>query len=229
MLRKIFLFILVIVFISVFEIYPQKTPPLAANPKFSFGVLFGYTNNFGINLSATISEFTYDLPLSIRFSGGYNVREAGNPLDARKVFINDNTNGDPDEFGHSVDLRLDFTYPIKIFSIRKSFLYVGPRYSMHTSTFEFIGGNEFFDITTSQFGLGAGLESHFGISPNLSFVVSGGFDYYFDAQIGGHDSAYNPDGTAVSGRNDYTYTDADNAINQPKYEFRFMAGLNFGL
>jgi hypothetical protein len=229
MLRKIFLVVSALIFISANLLAQKTAPPLAANPKFSFGILFGYTNQFGVNLSGTISEFSYDIPLAVKFSAGYNLREPGDPLRAREIFINDNTNGDPAESGHNFDLRLDFAYPINILSIRKSYLLVGPRYSMHTSTFEFVGGNEFFDITSSQFGVGAGLETYFGISPNLSFVFSGGFDYYFDAQIGGHDSAYNPDGTEVSGREDFTYTDADNAINQPKYEFRFMAGLSFGL
>jgi len=229
MLRKISLLGLAIIFISANLVAQKTTPPLAANPKYSLGIMTGYTGGFGINVSGTISEFSYDIPLAVRFSGGYNIREAGNPLDARKVFINDNTNGDPAESAHSFDLRLDFEYPVKLFSIRKSLLYVGPRYSMHTSTFEFVGGNEFFDISSSQFGLGLGLETYFGISPNLSLVFSGGYDYYFDAQISGHDSAYNPDGTDVSGREDYTYEDADSAINQPKHEFRFLVGLNFGL
>ena len=229
MLSKIFIVAFVLLFISSNVIAQKTAPPLAANPKFSFGVLFGYTNNFGVNISGTIAEFSDDIPLAVKFSGGFNLREPGNPLDARRIFINDNTNGDPAESGHNFDLRLDFAYPINILNIRKSYLMVGPRYSMHTSTFEFVGGNEFFFFFISQFGVGAGLETYFGISPNLSLVFSGGFDYYFDSQIGGHDSAYNPDGTEVSGREDYTYTDADNAINQPKYEFRFMAGLNFGL
>jgi len=227
MFRKIYLIISAFIFM-IPNSFSQTAPPLAANPKFSLGMLLGYTDNFGVNISGTISEFSYDIPMAIKFSAGYNVRDAGNPLDARKIFINDNTNGDPDKSGHSIDLRLDFAYPINLFSIRKSLLYVGPRYSMHTSTFDFVGGNEFFDITTSQFGLGAGLETYFGISPNLSFVFSGGFDYYFDAQIGGHDSFYNPDGTDVSGREGYTYQDAAKSINQPKYEFRFLAGLSFG-
>lgn len=228
MLRKIFLLFAVLLLITA-EVTAQKTPPLAANPKFSFGALVGYTDNFGINLSGMISEFSYDIPLSIKFSAGYNVRDAGNPLDARKIFINDNTNGDPDESGHSIDFRLDFAYPINIFSIRKSYLTIGPRYSMHTSTFEFVGGNEFFDITASQFGLGAGLETYFGISQNLSFVFSGGFDYYFDSKVGGHDSFYLPDGTDINGRLDYTYDDAAKSVNLPKYQFRLLAGLSFGL
>ena len=198
MLRNIFLIISAFIFITS-EVFSQTAPPLAANPKFSLGVLFGNTDNFGINISGTISEFSYDIPLTIKFSGGYNVRDAGNPVDARKIFINDNTNVDPDKSGHSIDFRLDFAYPVRLFAIRKSLLYIGPIYSMHTSIFDFVGGNEFFDISTSQFGLGAGLETYFGISPNLSFVFSGGFDYYFDAQVGGHDSFYNSDGTDNSG------------------------------
>ena len=228
MIRKIFLIVSALIFITT-ELFSQTAPPLSANPKFSLGVLLGYTDNFGANISGTISEFSYDIPLAIKFSAGYNVRDAGNPLDARKIFINDNTNGDPTESGHSIDLRLDFAYPVHLLSIRKSYLNIGPRYSMHTSTFEFIGGNEFFDISTSQFGLGVGLETYFGINQNLNLVFSGGFDYYFDAQVGGHDSFYNPDGTAVSGRDGYTYEDAAKSINQPKYEFRLMAGLSFGL
>lgn len=228
MIRQILRFIIVVLIFSTF-VQAQTPPTLAANPKYSLGVLVGYTNNFGLNVSGTISEFSYDIPMSIKFSAGYNVRDAGNPWDARKIFINDNTNGDPDKSGHSIDLRLDFAFPVNLFSLRKTYLMVGPRYSFLTSTFEFIGGNEFFDITTSQFGLGTGIETYFGISPNLSFVFSGGFDYYFDAQIGGHDSAYNPDGTDVSGREGYTYEDAAKSINQPKYEFRLMAGLSFGL
>jgi hypothetical protein len=228
MLRKIFLIGSAFIFITLNVLAQKTAPPLAANPKFSYGVMVGYTDNFGVNLSAMIAEFSYDIPLAIKLSGGYNVRDAGNPLDARKIFINDNTNGDPDKSAHSIDFRLDFAYPVRLFSIRKSYLYVGPRYSMHTSTFNFVGGNEFFDISTSQFGFGAGLETYFGISPNLSFVFSGGFDYYLDAQVGGHDSFYNPDGTDVSGRG-YTYEEASKSINAPKYEFRFMAGLSFGL
>lgn len=229
MLRKIFLIVAAFIFITANVLAQKTAPPLAANPKFSFGVMVGYTDNFGANFSGMISDFSYDIPLAIKFSAGYNVRDAGNPLDARKVFINDNTNGDPDKSARSIDLRLDFAYPINLFSIRKSYLTIGPRYSMHTSTFDFVGGNEFFDISTSQFGLGAGLETYFGISPTLSFVFAGGFDYYFDAQIGGHDSFYNPDGTDVSGREGYTYDDAAKSINAPKYEFRLMAGLSFGL
>lgn len=228
MYKRIFLFVCAFILISA-EVFSQKAPPLYSNPKFSFGIMTGYTRNFGINVSGTISEFSYDIPLTIKLSAGYNFRDAGNPWDARKIFINDNTNGDPDKSGHAIDFRLDFAFPVNLLAIRKSLLYVGPRYSMTTSTFEFIGGNEFFDITASQFGLGTGLDLYFGINPSLSFVVSGGFDYYFGSKVGGHDSFYMPDGTDINGRQGYTYEDAAKSVNLPKYELRLMAGLNFGL
>lgn len=73
------------------------------------------------------------------------------------------------------------------------------------------------------------METQLGISQNLSFVVAAAFDYYFDSEIGGHDTFYNPDGTYISGRLDYTYEDADEAISQPQYDLRLMIGLSFAL
>ena len=207
----------------------QQVPPNSVTPKFFLEVQTGYTDYFGVGVAASIAEFTYDVPLAIKFGASYNVRDAGDPWAARKIFINDNTNGDPQKSGHSFDLRLDFSYPVNWLPVRKTNLYIGPRVSFYTATFEFIGGNEFFDIQTTQFGLGTGLETHLGISQSLSFVITGAFDYFFDSEIGGHDTFYSPDGTDISGREGYTYTDADNAISQPKYELRLMFGLNFSL
>ncbi len=207
----------------------QNAPPVSAATKYYLDIQTGYANYFSMSTAATIADFTYDLPLAIKFGVSYNLRDAGDPWAARKVFINDNTDGDPEKSGHSFDLRLDFAYPVNWFPVRRTYLYAGPRLSFYTATFEFVGGNEFFDIQTTQFGLGTGLETHLGISQNLSFVIAGAFDYYFDSEIGGHDTFYNPDGTDISGRLDYTYDDADEAISQPQYDLRLMIGLNFGL
>ncbi len=48
-------------------------------------------------------------------------------------------------------------------------------------------------------------------------------------RLQGHDTAYDPNSTTGLERNDYTYEDADNAINQPKLELRFMIGVAYGL
>lgn len=227
-MRRILIVSFVVTLFSNFSM-GQQVPPSSVSPKFYFDIQTGYANYFTVNAAGTIADFTYDVPLAIKFGMSYIIRSAGDPFAARKIFINDNTNGDPEESAHSFDLRVDFAYPVNIFPVRKTYLYAGPRLSFYTATFEFVGGNEFFDIETTQFGLGAGIETHLGISQSLSFIISGAFDYYFDSAIGGHDSSYNPDGTDVSGRLDYTYDDADEAIDQPKYEFRLMAGLSFAL
>ncbi|MCW8802991.1 MAG: hypothetical protein OQK57_01240 [Ignavibacteriaceae bacterium] len=224
---------LIIIFI-LFAFYTnismgQQAPSFSAAPKYFLDIQTGYADYYSVSVSGTIADFTYDVPLAIKFGASYNVRDAGDPWAARKIFINDNTNGDPEKSGHSFDLRVDFAYPVNWFPVRRTYLYAGPRLSFYTSSFEFIGGNEFFDIKTTQFGLGTGLEAHLGINQNLSFIISGAFDYFFDSEIGGHDTFYSPDGTDINGRNDYTYDDANQAINQPNYVVRLMVGLSFGL
>lgn len=207
--------------------FSQTAPALFAHPKVSAGFLLGYTDDIGGNVYGTISNFSYDVPLSIRFSLGYTITDPGKPLAARKVFINDATNGTPEESGNIWEFRMDFVYPLRLIPLLKTNILIGPRYSMFTANFKFIGGNEFFDITADQWGVGAGLETHLGISPSLSFVLSGGFDYYFQSELVGHDTAYSPDGQNVNPRQGYSYQDADDAVNQPKYELRIMGGLNF--
>jgi hypothetical protein len=224
---------LIITFI-VFALYTnisigQQVPSLSSAPKYFLDIQTGYADYYSVSVSGTIADFTYDVPLAIKFGASYNVRDAGDPWAARKIFINDNTNGDPQKSAQSFDFRMDFAYPLNIFPVRRTYLYAGPRLSFYTASFEFIGGNEYFDIQTTQFGLGTGLETHLGISQNLSFVISGAFDYFFDSEVGGHDTFYSPDGTDINGRNVYTYDDANQAINQPNYVVRLMIGLSFGL
>jgi len=102
---------LIITFI-VFALYTnvskgQQSPSLSAVPKYFLDIQTGYANYFSISVSGTIANFTYDIPLAIKFGASYNVRDAGDPWAARKIFINDNTNGDPEKSGHSFDLRVD--------------------------------------------------------------------------------------------------------------------------
>ena len=98
---------------------------------------------------------------------------------------------------------------------------------MFTGNFVFIGGNEDCDITSNQWGLGLGLKAYFEMSNRFDFVTSVGFDYFFSNTLSGHDTEYSPDGENVNGRNDYTFDDADDAINQPKLQPRLMVGVNY--
>jgi hypothetical protein len=195
------------------------------HPYFSGGAQVGYNGGLSFQLNGTISNFAQDLPLSIRGSADYTFLNPGNPVDARRIFINDNTNGTPEKDGHTWNLRLDFMLKTNLLT-NNSFLFFGPRYSMFTGNFNFVGGNEFFSITTNQFGLGGGLETAFRVNNRTNFVVSAGADYFFKNNLAGHDTQYAPDGQDINPRN-YTYSDADNAINQPKIEFRIMTGIDY--
>jgi hypothetical protein len=180
------------------------------HPYFSGGLQAGYNGGLGFLATGTMTNFAQDFPASLRGSIGYTISDPGSPTDARKIFINDNTNGTPEESGYWWD----------------SVLYFGPRYSMFTGNFNFIGGNEFFSVTSNQFGLGGGLETAFHINHRTNFVISAGVDYFFDNNLAGHDTEYSPNGEDINPR-DYTYDDADEAINQPALEFRLMTGINY--
>ena len=196
---------------------------------FAVGVLAGYSAGLGARATATVSNFAQGFPFAMEFGAGYFSRDAGIPLDARKVFINDATNGTPTKSGSTWEFRMDFMYKVGLLGMRDAYLYLGPRYSLFTATFDFVGGNEVFDITSHQWGLGAGLKAGFPISPRVSFILTGGLDYYASASLDGHDTSYSPDGQTINGRNDYTFTEADQAVNQPKLEPVAMLGIRYGL
>lgn len=224
MKRLIFLSVSLLFFSAVVNAQPVSNA-LDFNPYFSGGLQAGYNGGLGFQATATMSNFAQGFPASLRGSIGYTISDPGSPTDARKIFINDNTNGTPQESGYAWDLRLDFLVPSN-FLLNNSALYFGPRYSMFTGNFNFIGGNEFFSVTSNQFGLGGGLETTFRINHRTNFVISAGVDYFFDNNLAGHDTEYSPDGEDINPR-DYTYDDADEAINQPALEFRLMTGINY--
>jgi hypothetical protein len=58
-------------------------------------------------------------------------------------------------------------------------------------------------------------------------IFSFGYDYFFISTLYGHDTSYSPDGENVNGREDFTFQDADNAINQPKHNVKAMIGLSY--
>lgn len=200
-------------------------------PHFSAGILAGYNAGTGIQFNGRLSDFAAGFPLGVKLGVGYATGEPGKATDARRIFINNATNGVPEESAHSWDFRLDFEYPVKLFHLKRAYLVGGPRYTRFLANFKFVGGNEDFDVKTNTWGVGVGLETMFAISSRVDLVFNGGYDYFPKATLTGHDTSYSPDGDDVNPREDYTYSDADKAINQPKHEFRLLAGFsyNFGL
>lgn len=207
----------------------QLTVVEVAASQYSAGGQIGYNNGPGFVINGTLSDFARDFPLKIRFGFGYSLVKAGNAADARKIFINDATNGDPEKSGRMWDFRFDFLHKVPLFSLKNAYLYGGPRYVKYKANFKFIGGNEDFDVSGNQWGLGLGLNNSFPMGSRSSFTMSTGVDYYFDSTLAGHDTAYSPDGEHRNSRKDYGYDDADEAIDQPELDFHILFGIEYRL
>jgi len=194
---------------------------------FSSGIMFGYSGGTSFQIDGMVGNFAEGFPMKVQLGIVYSRLDPGKALDARRVFINDNTNGDPEKTGSKWDFRLDFLYQIHWLNLKELYVLGGPRYSMFNAHYDFIGGNEVFDISTDQWGWGIGARADFPISRTLDFVLSTGMDYYLNSKISGHDTSYSPDGEVINGQHDYDYDDADDAINQPKFQLRLLIGVNY--
>jgi hypothetical protein len=205
-------------------------PGLVAMEK-NAGLQVGYGQGPGFMLSTTVSEFAQGFPWDVRFGFVYSSLDPGDPRAARRTFINDGNNGTPQEDGSSWDLRLDILFETDLFPKSNTYLFAGPRYSRFTGSFKYVGGNEQFDVTSRQWGVGAGIEGRYPFLElkKTDLVVSAILDYYLEDSLSGHDTVYSPSGSNVNPRRSYNYGDADAAINQPKLVPRVMVGINYAL
>lgn len=195
----------------------------------SVGVEGGAIAGVGARADITLHDFTRDLPLSLRLGLGYAGRDAGDALAARRAFINNNTNGTPVESGHTWQMRLDLVHPFARLGEVPVNLGVGVRKAWFTGTFDYVGGNENFDVTCRPWGLGFLLDTAFAVGDRADFTLAMGLDHYFGSTLEGHDTAYSPDGSIVNQTEDYTWEQADDAINQPKWEAIAGLGLRWRL
>lgn len=197
--------------------------------KSSVGITTGYNRGFGINANFTIKNIAEGLPGNLRFSIGYNKLNPGKAMDARRIFINNATNGVPKKKGKSFDYRLDYMMPYSILNFKNSYLVFGPRYSSFTANFNYIGGNEDFDVTSKQWGIGIGAENYFRMSAKFDLVLATGLDYFFNSTLKGHDTQYSPNNDNVNARENYNFKDANKAIKQPQFMPRLMMGVSMNL
>ena len=196
---------------------------------FAAGVAAGWNVGPGLDASGTFADFTRDVPLSARLTVGYHGVEAGDPYAARRVFINDNTNGDPRKSATAWLFRFDLMFPAFRLGGQQVHAFAGPRHARHSANFDYVGGNESFDVTSNPWGLGVGAESRFAMGDATSFFAQAGFDWYAKAKLAGHDTAYLPSGDHVNPRDGYGWSDADGAIGQPRWEIVAMMGIGFRL
>jgi hypothetical protein len=201
----------------------------AQGAEFSLGAQVGYGGGPGGRVSAQVTDFAQGFPLTVEAALGYLSRDPGDPLAARRIFINDNTNGTPESSGWAWYARLDFMYKVHMLGLQDLSLFAGPRYSLFKGDFVYVGGNEDFEVTSNQWGIGIGAKASFPMNRKVNFTVEAGFDYFLPNTLYGHDTSYSPDGITVNGNHDYTYKDADTAINQPKLLPNVMLGISVGL
>ncbi len=173
----------------------------------------------------TAADFADGFPLAPRLGFTYTAPQLGHALDARRIFIDNATNGTPGERGRTLGLRLDMLYPVRVFSLPRAYVFGGMRHASLRANFKFVGGNEDFDVTSSERGLGGGLDSYFAASGHIDILISAGVDYFFSSTLTRHDTACRPDRDNVNPREDFTYADADAAIHQPKLGPLLLMGL----
>jgi hypothetical protein len=193
--------------------------------RFSVGGFLGYQAGLSFQVFALAQDFAQGFPLQARLRLAHTSVEPGSAPDARRIFINDATNGTPKEAGRTWDLGMDGLYPL---SPRTQF-FGGIRYTRFTANFKYVGGNEDFDVTSSHWGLAAGVEAEYPMNPRLSLLLSGGGEYFFSSRLTGHDTSYSPDGDNVNPRRDYTYSDADDAVDQPVWRPVALVGFRYRL
>lgn len=179
----------------------------------------GYTNDVGIAAGLRLAELSEEIPLFFSLNGGY-IRQAepGNAEDARGIFINDGTGGNIEEYGQSWHYGLDVGYEVLRQDALRVAAFGGARQNHYSASFAFIGDNEAFRVTTRQIGFGGGANLILGAaSQRVQFALSGGAYYFVKARFDAHGTFYyTPDGVDSQPRDEYTYEDADDAVNQPR-------------
>lgn len=194
---------------------------------FTGEIYTGYYSGASLHVSGTISNLAEGFPFQVRIGLGYGWVPTGDAVRARRVFIDQATTGSPRSHGKNWDARFDVMYPVNLFSLKRSRVFAGARYSAYTAYFEYIGGNETFDVTANPWGLGGGVETMFALGPQVDMVVSAGADYYFRSTMDGHDTYYRPNGDDLNAKEDFTYKDADACIAQPDLNTRLMLGIAY--
>lgn len=212
---------------------PNSVPPLAPTPNqrsseskrwFVGQAQVGYYRGVGFHASVTATNPAQGFPFSVRLGLGWARVNGGDAWAARRVFINANENGTARSQAKIWDARLDVLYPVKLMNLKRTSVFGGIRHADFDSYFEYIGGAETFDVRSHHWGVGGGFETAFAINPRLDMILSVGGDYYFRSTIDGHDTYYRPNNDNTNPIDDYTYADADKAINQPETITRVMLG-----
>jgi len=201
----------------------------AKSAEFSTVLALGYGKGVTVQASGMASNFARNFPLGVEFSVGWETVAAGKAVDARRIFVNEATNGTPESSGSMWVFRLDLLYKVPFSGPKATFLYGGVRRSYFDGTFSYVGGNEEFDVTSLQWGFGVGAKTYFEITNKLDLSLNIGVDGFLNGTMHGHDSTYSPDNSNVNPKEKFTYTDASKAVYTPRIAPIVTFGITYGL
>jgi len=196
---------------------------------FYIGAQGGFAQGGGGGLEVSVIDITENYPLSVKAGIGYFTnKDPGNAEAARRIFINDNQGGDIKKEGQNWLYWADLGWTFYENEQIQLDLFGGGRYSTFAAYFEYAGDNEAFYARTEAYGLGGGGEVRFFLNPRYYLSLAAGVDGFFKSHLYGHGQfSYNPEGVDDNPRNDYTYEDADEAVNQPDFIPRVTLGIHY--
>jgi hypothetical protein len=200
-------------------------PGSARATDLTWSALGGYQSGAALRVLGTVARVAPQLPIAIQLGAGYALVDPGKPEAARQIFINDNTNGTPESSGHVWDLRADVVWLTRAGLFEELGVFIGPRYSMFTGRFHFVGGNEDFLVESNAWGVGLGARGEVRVNPRWSLAGAVGLDWFPKTTIYSHDTSYSSTGYIVNQHHSFGFRDADAAINQPKLVPSLLVGV----
>lgn len=193
-------------------------------------VALGYYDDLGATLGLRVEDSSSNFPFFLQGRiGAIYQMDPGKAEDARQIFINDNQGGNIEEYGLSYMVSLDFGWKIQLKESLQLELFASGILNHYEAHFAFIGNNEAFTVKTTALGIGIGGSLRVALSDSRSsLILKGGLEYFPKSQIDSHGTYfYTPDGEDDNPRNDYTYENADEAINQPVFRPYVQIGILF--
>jgi hypothetical protein len=190
-----------------------------------FDLLAGYNHGLGARGEVAALHLFKGMPLGVMLGLGYTRLDPGHADQARRVFINEATDGTPEKEGYFLDFRLDGIWYLQSRKLENLGIFFGLRRDMFRGRFRYVGGNEDFTVSANDWGLGAGVRGELKLSKHINLLGAAGLDLYPFSTLYGHDATYSSTGNNSNAREDFGWKDADKAINQPRLVPSVMVGL----
>jgi hypothetical protein len=221
-LRKKFMKYIMLIMITLI------TSPLLPALQPYHEITLGYGQDLAVNMALRVEDSSPGFPLFVQGRLGYIYqKDPGNAELARQIFINDNQGGTIQKYGESYLVAMDLGWKAAYFEKFSLEIILSGLWNHYRANFSFLGNNEAFTVKTSPYGVGLGAAMRLPLSNRgSSLMVKSGMEYYPKALIDSHGTFfYTPDGNDDQPRNDFTYKDADGAINQPEFRFLIQVGI----